>query len=82
MKYRSESKHGFTNSGCLHFATLKALHSFQVKRDQKKESLLFVIIMVSLLKVFKVGLSPSKKICFIFFGESPLKLMKKLFTWY
>ena len=36
MKYRSEFKHGFTNSDYLHFAILKALHSFQVKRDQKK----------------------------------------------
>ena len=28
---------------------------------------------------FKVGLSPSKKICFVFFDESPLKMMKNAF---
>ena len=31
VKYRSEFKHGFTNRGCLHCATLKALHDFQEK---------------------------------------------------
>ena len=28
---------------------------------------------------FKVGLSPSKKNCFIFFNVSPLKMMKNAF---
>ena len=28
---------------------------------------------------FKVGLSPSKKIVFIYFNESPLKMMKNVF---
>ena len=27
----------------------------------------------------KVGLSPSKKICFVYFNESPLKVMKNAF---
>ena len=42
-------------------------------------SLLLVIIMVQLLKIFKVRLSPSKKNCFISFNESPLKMMKNAF---
>ena len=31
MKYRLEFKHSFTNRGCLHCATLKALNGFQEK---------------------------------------------------
>ena len=30
-------------------------------------------------KLIKIGLSPSKKICFIYFNESPLKVMKNVF---
>ena len=30
-------------------------------------------------KLIKIGLSPSKKICFICFNESPLKVMKNVF---
>ena len=32
-----------------------------------------------LAKSFKVGLSPSKKICFICLNESPFKMMKNVF---
>ena len=39
----------------------------------------FVILMVQLLKVFKVGLSPSKKNYCICFNESPLKVMENAF---
>ena len=42
-------------------------------------SLLLVIIMVLLLKVFKVGPVPSRKRCFISFNESLLKIMKNAF---
>ena len=31
------------------------------------------------IKSLKLGLSPSKKVCFIFFNQSPLKLMKNAF---
>ena len=31
------------------------------------------------IKLVKVGLSPSKKVCFICFNESPIKMMKNAF---
>ena len=31
------------------------------------------------IKSLKSGFSPSKKVCFIFFNQSPLKLMKNAF---
>ena len=38
-----------------------------------------VFFLFALMKSFKVKISPSKKICFICFDESPLKIMKNAF---
>ena len=45
----------------------------KVKEERKKSS------KVSKQYLFKVGLSPSRKICFICFNESTLKMMKNAF---
>ena len=49
-----------------------------------KNYFFFIHISVSYANIawastFKVGLSPSKKICFICFNESPLKMVKNTF---
>ena len=56
MKYRSEFKHGFTNRGYLHFAILKALHSFQEKRAHKSRDMQFFLenVQNEILKIFKM----------------------------
>ena len=41
MKCISEFKLGFTNSGCLHSAILKALHGFKGKRVHKARGMQF-----------------------------------------
>ena len=38
-----------------------------------------ILALIFTLILIKVGLSPSKKVCFIYFNESPLKMMKNAF---
>ena len=46
---------------------------------RKNQNLLTIKVVHYLNLLFKVGLSPSKKICVICFIESPLKVMKNAF---
>ena len=38
-----------------------------------------ILALIFTLILIKVGLSPSKKVYFIYFNESPLKMMKNAF---
>ena len=55
VKYRSESKYGLTNRGCLHCAILKALHAFQETRVKKSRDMQFSLqnVQDEILKIFK-----------------------------
>ena len=56
MKYRSEFKHGFTDRGYLHCATLITLHGFQEKRAHRSKHMLFFLQNVpnEIFKIFKM----------------------------
>ena len=58
-------------------------HRLQVGVLVFARNLLFTILQVFMyhewIFLFKVGLSPSKKVCVICFSENPLKMMKNPF---
>ena len=45
-----------------------------------KNAFYFTLKALFVFKIFKVGPSPSKKICVVCFIESPLKMMKNVFN--
>ena len=56
VKYRSEFKYAFTNSGCLHSPILKALHDFQKKTAHKSSDMQFFLqnVQNEIFKIFKM----------------------------
>ena len=70
LKFRSKFNPGFTNHGCLHCAILKALYSFNEKRDQKLRDIKFLLQNVQnkifeILKVFKSNMKFTRAACWI-----------------
>ena len=53
MKYRSQSKNGFTNRGCLHCAIFKALHGF-IKKEPTSQGFFEFLLQNVQNKIFKI----------------------------
>ena len=54
-------------------------HRRKSNESQNGKMRRIILALIFTLILIKVGLSPSKKVCFIYFNESPLKMMKNAF---
>ena len=58
---------------------VRAEHWRKSNESQNGKMRRIILALIFTLILIKVGPSPSKKVCFIYFNESPLKMMKNAF---